>query len=76
MNSKPGYPSSNANDGPTPQSYKRGWPSEKPRDEAIRETIEEVNRLYPEQTIIGEPEIIETEEHIENGEYLVKVLAV
>lgn len=76
MNSKPGYPNSNENDGPAPQSYKRGWPDTKPQDEAIAETIAEVKELYPEQTIVGEPEIIATEEHIENGEYLVKILSV
>lgn len=77
MNSKPGYLNSNErDDGPVPQSYKRGWPDTTPHDEAIRKTIEEVNELFPEQTIVGEPEIIATEEHIENGEFLVKILCV
>jgi hypothetical protein len=76
VNSKPGYPSLNGNDQPVPQIYKRGWPDTKPHDEAIAETIAEVQELYPEQTIVGEPEIIATEEHKENGEYLVKVLSV
>lgn len=77
MNSKPGFPNSNeGNSGPVPQSYKRGWPDTTPHDEAIQETIAEVKELFPEQTIVGEPEIIATNEHIENGEYLVKVLCV
>jgi hypothetical protein len=59
---------------PTPQSYKRGWGKSVPVEDAIKDTVAEVARLYPGQQVIGEPEIIETDEHKEANEYLVKVL--
>lgn len=73
MDSKPGYVSLNGE--PAPQVIKHGWPDTTPRDEAIRDTIAYVHENFPGQEIIGEPEIIQNEEHKEAGEYLVKVLA-
>lgn len=89
MNLKPVSPVSNENDQsdkpgfyvsnedqtePTPQIYKRGWKKKVPVEKAITDTLTEVARLYPEQEVIGEPEIIETDEHTKANEYLVKVL--
>ena len=73
MNSKLAFPSLNGE--PEPQIIKHGWPEDKPMPEAIAETIDYVKRTYPDQEIVGEPEIIQTEEHKANGEYLVKVLS-
>jgi hypothetical protein len=80
VNLKPGFPDLNASDPatesePVPQSYKRGWPDSTPTVEAIAETLEEVKRLYPGHDILSY-EYIQTEEHKEAGEYLIKVLAV
>lgn len=73
MTSKPVFPSLNGE--PEPQIIKHGWPDDKPHAEAIAETIEYVKLTFPDQEIVGEPEIIQNEEHKANGEYLVKVLA-
>lgn len=79
MNSKPGFPDLSASDPandspPVPVSYKRGWKKNVDRTKAIQDTRAEVERLYPGRTIVGEPEIIETEEHKKANEYLVKIL--
>lgn len=79
MNSKPGFPDLSASDPtsdtpPVPVSYKRGWSDDTDRDKAIQDTIAEVEKLYPGRSIIGDPEIIQSEEHEKNHEYLVKVL--
>lgn len=74
MNSKSAYRSSNG-ETPVPQIYKRGWPDSTPHDEAIKKTLDEVRRLYPDQAVMGDPEIVQTEEHKKAGEYLVKVLS-
>lgn len=72
---KPGFyaPSEEPNE-PVPQIYKRGWDSETPHAFAISKTLDEVEQMYPGREVVGEPEIIETDEHKEANEYLVKVL--
>lgn len=81
MNSKPGFPDLSASDPktdtpPVPVSYKRGWSSKThtDRNKAIKDTIAEVRKLYPGREIVGDPEIIESDEHKKANEYLVKVL--
>lgn len=79
MNSKPGFPDLNASDPaidspPVPVSYKRGWPDKTDHDKAIKNTIAEVTKLYPGREIVGDPEIIQSDEHKKNHEYLVKLL--
>lgn len=78
MNSKPGFPDLSAsdplNDTPVPVSYKRGWSTDTDQSRAIQDTLTEVARLYPGREVFGEPEIIQTDEHRDANEYLVKIL--
>ncbi len=73
---KPGFfsPSAADEEKPSPTIYKRGWDSDTPHAFAISKTLDEVAKYFPNQEVIGEPEIIETDEHKEANEYLVKVL--
>jgi len=80
VTSKPGFPDLSASDPandtpPVPVVYKRGWSTKtnKDRNKAIKDTIAEVEKLYPGRTLVGDPEIIETDEHKKANEYLVKV---
>lgn len=79
MNSKPGFHVLNVTDPasdepPVPAIYKRGWHTSVPTAEAIPATLAEVEKLYPGRTVVDDPEIVQTPEHAENDEYLVKVL--
>ncbi len=75
-NEKPGFFSASTTDEstPSPTIYKRGWDSDTPHAFAISKTLDEVSKQFPDQEVVGEPEIIETDEHKEANEYLVKVL--
>ncbi len=82
-NSKPGFldlngiePTPNDPTAPAPVVYKRGWKNAVKKDVAISNTLKEVAKNYPGRTIMGDPEIVESDDHRKNGEYLVKVLIV
>lgn len=77
MISKPGFPDLSASDPardaePVPVIYKRGWPESTDRDKAIQDTLTEVGKLYPGREVISS-EIVQSEEHVEAGEFLVKL---